>query len=118
MNAQSVTDDAVVVLDEIVLPADRVEQWQQLWRDDYLPAAQQRGLALRGVWRGWTERPDEVSVVVCWSLPRVAQYWVARWSASDDPAVEEFWRTTDELAVSRRRTSLENVLSEATGVSA
>lgn len=110
--------DAVVVLDEVVLPAEQVEEWQRLWRDGYLPAAQDRGLRLRGLWRGWTEDPAHVCVVVCWSLPRIGGYWVARWSASEEPAVAEFWRLTDEIAVSRRRTSLENVLPDLGEVSA
>lgn len=101
--------DAVVVLDELVLPADRGDEWRRLWREHYLPGAQRRGLHLRGLWQGWTEDPDEVRVVVCWSIPRVSTYWKARWAAAGDASVEEFWRRTDEMAVSRNRSSLQNL---------
>lgn len=103
-------DDAVMVLDEVVLPVALADDWQRLWRDTYLPAAQERGLRLRGLWRGWTEDPDQVRIVVSWSLPGAGPYWVARWAASADPGVGEFWRRTDEIAVSRTRSALENVL--------
>lgn len=107
--------DIVVVLDEVILPEGEVARWQEMWRASYAPGAQARGLGLRGMWRGWTHDPALVCVVVCWSMPRIGDYWSARWSATDDPSVEEFWRRTDEIAVSRKRTTLENVTAQAAG---
>lgn len=101
--------DVVVILDEVVLASDEVERWRASWEASYLPAATERGLRLRGVWQGWTEDPELVKVVVCWSVPRIGRFWAARWQATDDPDVTAFWAFTDALAVRRERSVLEDL---------
>jgi hypothetical protein len=100
--------DRVIIIDEVHLAADMADSWLDRWRSDYLPGALDRELRLRGVWSGWTENPQEKTVVVCWSVSRVGRYWAARWTATEDDDVLEFWRWTDSLARHRTRRVLEN----------
>src|SRR5487761_2558105 len=86
--------DAVVILDELCLPADSADSWLQRWRLEYLPGALEREYTLRGVWSGWSENPQDKVVVVCWSVSRVGRYWSARWKATEDEATLAFWTWT------------------------
>jgi hypothetical protein len=104
----SSAEDAVVILDEVWLPADQVDPWLAHWRRAYLKPALQRGLRLRGVWTGFTGQPDEAVVVISWSMERVGPYWAARWMATEDEDVHEFWQGTDAIARMRERRVLQN----------
>jgi hypothetical protein len=105
--------DGVIVLDEVTLSDSQYEAWMAHWLSDYRPGALQRGLRLRGIWRASTRRPDEVMVVICWSVPRVGPYWMARWEATDDPKVADFWAQTDAIARTRGRRVFENVMMKS-----
>jgi hypothetical protein len=100
--------EAVVILDEVRLSTADVAGWMVAWRERYLPAALERGLRLRGIWRGASGEPTEVIVVICWSVDRVGRYWAARWIATEDRRVQEFWRDTDDIAIGRDRRVLQN----------
>jgi hypothetical protein len=102
-------DDVVVVLDEVRLSTADVAGWMVEWRERYLPAALERGLRLRGIWRGASGEPTEVIVVICWSVDRVGRYWAARWIATEDRSVQEFWSDTDDTAIGRDRHVLQNI---------
>lgn len=106
-DAQRSVGDRVVVLDQLRLRAGLVDDWLARWRTDYLPRAIERELRLRGVWSGWAEDPEHRQLVVSWSVNRVGRYWAARWQATEDPAVAEFWAWTDSLVIERSRTVLE-----------
>ena len=96
-----------MILDELILPVGCVDNWLADWRSNYLPGALGRGLELRGLWTGWTEDPDLVMVVVEWSIRNVGRYWAARFAATDDPLVSDFWVRTDDLVTNRDRRVLE-----------
>jgi hypothetical protein len=93
----------VTIFDEVVLPADAVEAWLEEWRADYVPGANARGLALQGVWRGFTEHPDHAVVVIQWSVATIPGFFASRGQGGADPRVTDFWEQTDELAISRSR---------------
>jgi hypothetical protein len=98
---------AVTIFDDIVLPVDAVDHWFAQWRADYLPAATERGLHLAGAWRGFTEDPENVAVVIQWTLPTVGAFFGSRGRGGADPAVAAFWAATDQLAIRRERRVLQ-----------
>lgn len=93
----------VTIFDEVVLPVAAVDAWLEGWRADYVPAASTRGLALQGVWRGYTEDPGHAVVLIQWSVPTIEAFFVSRGQGGSDPRVTDFWEETDELAISRNR---------------
>ena len=99
---------ALTIFDDIVLPVDKVDDWFARWRADYLPAATERGLQLTGAWRGFTEDPASVAVVLQWTLPTVGAFFSSRGKGGADPAVAHFWVATDQIAIRRERRVLQN----------
>ena len=95
--------DAVTIFDEVVLPVAAVDAWLEGWQADYVPGANARGLALQGVWRGYTEDPEHAVVVIQWTLPTIEAFFASRGQGGADPRVTDFWQETDELAISRSR---------------
>jgi hypothetical protein len=94
---------AVTIFDDLVLPVDAVDGWFAQWRADYLPGATERGLQLAGAWRGFTEDPENVAVVIQWTLPTVGAFFGSRGRGGADPAVTAFWTMTDRIAIRRER---------------
>ncbi|MGV9412060.1 hypothetical protein ACWDOP_19275 [Nocardia sp. NPDC003693] len=92
----------VRVLDRVVLPADRVEDWLAGWRADYVPGAFTRGLRAPHVWRAHLGA-DAVALHIVWELPGIYDFYGMRAAAGADPAVAEFWARTDALALERQR---------------
>ena len=98
----------VTIFDDIVFPVDAVDDWLEQWRAAYLPAAIERGLQLPGVWRGFTEDPENVAVVIQWTLPTVGAFFGSRGKGGADPAVAAFWVATDQIAIRRERRVLQD----------
>ncbi|GAB0103791.1 hypothetical protein JMUB6875_27650 [Nocardia sp. JMUB6875] len=92
----------VRVLDRIVLPADRAEDWLSRWRGEYLPGAAARGLRSPQVLREHTGA-DSVAVQIIWELPGIYDFYGMRGAAAADPAVAAFWLDTDAVALTRER---------------
>lgn len=99
----------VTIFDEVVLPAAEADAWLARWRAQYLPGARQRGLQLRGAWRGHTEDPEHAVVVIHWNLATIEAFFASRGQAGADPEVADFWATTDQVAISRNRRVLEDI---------
>lgn len=99
---------AVTIFDDIVLPADAIDDWFARWQADYVPAATERGLHLVGAWRGFTEDPENVAVVIQWTLPTVSAFFGSRGKGGADPAVAAFWAATDRVAIRRQRRVLQD----------
>jgi len=95
--------DEVVILDDVVIPAEDADGWLDRWREEYLPGAKARGLRLAGVWRGSTGDPDRVTILIHWTLSSVDAFWAARSAAASDPSVVAFWRKTDVVVFARDR---------------
>lgn len=93
---------AVRVVDRIVLPADRAEDWLTRWRSDYLPGATARGLRSPQVLHQHTGT-DSVAVQIIWDLPGIYDFYGMRGAAAADPAVSAFWSDTDAVALTRER---------------
>lgn len=106
--SDSNSDAAVTIFDDITLPISAVDDWFTRWRTDYLPAATDRGLQLAGAWRGFTEDPDEVAVVIQWTLPSVGAFFASRGRGGADPTVAAFWAATDQIAIRRERRVLQS----------
>jgi len=91
------------LLDEIVLPAERIGQVLALLETDYLPGAQRRGLTLI---QRWVSPPVAIagqpnSLWLLWQLPDAGSYYHMRGSAGAE--VVEFWSAVDGICNSRRR---------------
>lgn len=94
----------LTVTDRITLSAAEVSTWETLWRTQYLPAAQQRGM---------TPDPDSprheytptgnTLVTVHYTLPDIESFWAMRLAAGTDPTVADFWQQTDAMAHGRQR---------------
>ncbi|MFB7717648.1 hypothetical protein [Nocardia sp. NPDC056100] len=95
-------DNAVRVLDRVILPADQVEDWLARWRTDYLPGATARGLLGPQLLREHAGT-DAVALQIIWELPGIYDFYGMRAAAAADPAVTEFWAATDALALGRER---------------
>lgn len=93
----------VTIFDELILPAGEADRWLDRWRSDYLPGAVDRGLDLRGAWRGSTEEPAETAIVIQWRVPSVEAFFASRGRAGADEQVQAFWAATDEVAIRRDR---------------
>ena len=93
----------VTIFDEVVLPVSAADAWLESWRADYLPGAARRGLALQGAWRGYTEDPEQVVLVIQWSLTTSEAFFASRSLGGADPGVTDFWNATDEMAIGRNR---------------
>ncbi|MFG3522301.1 hypothetical protein ACGF5S_18695 [Nocardia nova] len=98
----------VTVIDEIAMPRDRVEEWSQRWRSDYLPGAGDRGMHVIRQCRSFTSA-DTVTLLIEWELPGIYEFYRMRAVAGADEAVSRFWQWTDSLAVARSRRVLEEV---------
>ncbi|MVU76213.1 hypothetical protein GPX89_03030 [Nocardia sp. ET3-3] len=92
----------VRVLDRIVLPADRAEDWLCRWRDEYLPGANARGLRAPQVLHEHTGA-DSVAVQIIWELAGIYEFYGMRGAAAADPGVAAFWSDTDAVALTRER---------------
>ena len=93
----------VTIFDEVILPLEATAAWIERWRAEYLPDAMQRGLQLRGAWRGSTDDPDHAVVVFQWTLATVEAFFAYRGQSGADRSVTEFWDATDKVAISRNR---------------
>ena len=93
---------AVAILDRVTLPANEARPWLDRLRDAYVPAAERRGMQLRGTWSSHVGA-DAIEVCVLWELPDVAAFWVMRAAALADRSVAAWWDATDALALDRQR---------------
>lgn len=94
----------IVVQDRIdVAPAD-LPRVQQMFRERYIPAAEQRGLhfveSLVSPPLQLQDQPD--TLWLRWSLPDAGAFWAARYAAGD-PAVVAFWAELDSFVLKRAR---------------
>ncbi|WP_067544311.1 hypothetical protein [Nocardia crassostreae] len=92
----------VRVLDRVVLPADRADDWLSRWRTDYLPGATARGLRDPHVWREHTGA-DSVALQIVWELPGIYDFYGMRGAVKADREVARFWAETDAVALTRER---------------
>ncbi|WP_067710789.1 hypothetical protein [Nocardia yamanashiensis] len=94
--------NAVRILDRVVLPADRADDWLARWRADYVPGATARGMRDPQVWREHAGA-DSVAWQIIWELPGIYDFYGMRGMAGADAAVTRFWAETDAVALARER---------------
>ncbi len=104
----------IFILDEIVVKPGRAAAFRQIYRADYMPGAQRRGMTLENTWQsppGQDFDELEITLYYLWSVDDVQGWWAMRMSRTPDGADERFdklafWQKVDHLSVSRKRTLL------------
>lgn len=94
----------ITITDQVTLPAAQADAWEDLWRTQYLPAAQQRGMTLTADSPRYAYTPTGNTVItVLYTLPDTTAFWGMRLAAATDPTVTDFWQQTDAMAHGRER---------------
>src|SRR5262245_25560304 len=91
---------AVAILDRVTLPRSAAGGWIERMHREYRPGAEERGLALVGVWQTHAENADVVEVVVLWTLPGPREFFRSRATSHTAAA---WWRETEAVALRRER---------------
>ncbi|MFV8817884.1 hypothetical protein [Haliea sp. E17] len=113
-------DQRVYILDEITVKPGVCQQYQALYRDEYMPEARRRGMRLEGAWQ---HPPVEefaghaTTLYYLWSVEDVPAWWAMRLSRSPDGTDERlaklaWWQKNDALTERRERKFL-SALPEA-----
>ena len=112
---------SILILDEIVVKPGRLAEYRKAYRAQYVPGAERRGMTLEAAWQSPPGRDyDELAVTLyyLWSVPDVAGWWAQRMSKTPDGRDERFeklawWRESEPLTVSRKRSVLTDQPKEA-----
>ena len=85
------------------LAPEKIQLYQQAFRERYVPGARERGMELIG---SWITPPVEVEegneLVTLWSLPSIEAFWAMR-AGSSAPEIAAWWAESDRLTLSRER---------------
>jgi hypothetical protein len=94
----------IVVQDRIEVAGADLARLQNLFRERYMPAAEQRGLHfVESLVSPPLQLQDQPNTLwLRWSLPDAGAFWAARY-ASGDPAVVGFWSELDSFVLKRER---------------
>ena len=113
--------ERIFILDEIVVKPGLAEGYRRAYRTGYVPGAQRRGMRLENAWRSppgqdYEELPT--TLYYLWSVEGAPGWWKMRLSRKDDGSDERFeklrwWRQSDGMTVSRRRSLLTPLPEEA-----
>ncbi|MBF6346425.1 hypothetical protein IU409_23360 [Nocardia cyriacigeorgica] len=100
-------DPVIYIVDEMVTPPGHGRAFLDRYLSEYVPGARERGLELDRVVVSPPVWLDEQSntITVTWTVRGARQWWSQRLGASRDPLVAQWWRTADDMLVSRRRTT-------------
>lgn len=104
----------VLIVDEIVARPGHVDDVRRLYRANYAPAAERRGMVLQSSWQSPTgPRIDATATTLwfVWSVDGVAGWWRQRLSRRPDGTDERgdkhaFWQSVAPLIITRRRQML------------
>lgn len=93
----------ISILDEIRCSAKDLPTLLQRFEQDYLPAALERNMVLRG---HWVSPPvalaDQPNTLWCqWEVADAPSYYAMR--SGQTPQIAEFWAAVDALALERHR---------------
>ena len=104
----------IFILDEVVVKPGLARAFNDIYRDEYMPAARRRDMEPEGAWHsppGFL--PDEIAVTFyyLWSVDGVAGWWKMRLSRTADGGDERFeklgwWQKVEEMIVERKRVML------------
>ncbi|TLF72584.1 hypothetical protein [Nocardia cyriacigeorgica] len=97
----------IYIVDEMVAPPGHGHAFLDRYLREYAPGARERGLELDRVLVSppvWLAEQSN-TITVSWTVRGAQQWWNQRLAASRDPQVAQWWRTADEMLVSRRRTT-------------
>jgi len=105
--------DRVFILDEIVVQPGRTAACRQAYAQDYVPAAERRGMRLEGAWQSPPGDYEELPATLyyLWSVDGPAAWWRMRLSRDAHGADERFaklawWQAAEALTLSRKRSVL------------
>ncbi|NEW42656.1 hypothetical protein GV794_27565 [Nocardia cyriacigeorgica] len=100
-------EPAIYIVDEMVAPPGQGRAFLDRYLRQYAPGARDRGLVLDRVLVSppvWLNEQSN-TITVSWTVHGAERWWRQRLGASRDPEVAAWWRTADDLLVSRRRTT-------------
>jgi hypothetical protein len=95
----------VHILDQISVRPGCIREFMQCFEAEYLPAAQQRKMALqlRSV-SPPVELDEHISeVFLLWQITEIGDFWSMRKEAKIDPSVAEFWQHCEPWIDTRSR---------------
>lgn len=97
--------EPVFLLDRIALRPGKLRAFRDKLAQEYLPAAQDRGLHLVDAWLTppLELHDDGNELVLLWSLADVGAFWEMRRLQGEDPAGALWWEDLGEWVVSRSR---------------
>jgi hypothetical protein len=107
---------AVTLTYELDVPPGRLDEVHDTFTRDYLPDARARGMHYTGA----TITPPVVlddaptTLVLTFTLDDAAAVWTMKRAVTGNDEVAAFWRTIDEIVVSRRRRFALPFASDAT----
>lgn len=94
----------LTITDRVTLTAAQAAAWEDLWRTQYLPAAQQRSMTLVADSPRYEYTPTGNTILtIIYTLPDAESFWAMRLAAGTDPSVTDFWQQTDAMAHGRER---------------
>lgn len=102
----------ILVLDQAEVRAGQIDAYRDSCLNTYKPAAARRGMTLEAIWMAPPVVLDSGcnTLFLLWSFPDLAAFWRARFADVETKA--EWWRSTAQLVVSRRRTFLTDVMNQ------
>jgi hypothetical protein len=98
-----VNTEAIIRVDEIAVTPGGRDEFVDLLRSRYVPAAEGSGLVLVEIGSVTDAADPDVDVVVTWRLADVDAFWHARRGAMTDPGVTAFWDESAHLVTKRTR---------------
>lgn len=95
----------VLLVYELCVPPGRLDQVAALFSESYVPQARERGMELVGTYITPPIELDDAptTLVYHWRLADAAAVWAMKRQVQQAPEIDGFWRTIDDLVVSRAR---------------
>lgn len=119
--------EQIFILDEIVVKPGLAAAYRQAYENEYMPAAERRGMRKVASWRNPPLQDiDELPTTFyfLWSVEGVRGWWQMRLSRNADGTDERFekqrwWQASDQMTLSRKRSFLSSLpgLSSFQGLS-
>jgi hypothetical protein len=96
---------AIRLIYELDVPPPRLAEVHELFTNDYLPAALERGMTFDGALVTPPVVLDDAptTLVLQFSLPDADAVWAMKRRVTDAPDVARFWETIDSIVAARRR---------------
>jgi hypothetical protein len=96
---------AIRLIYELEVPPNRLREVHELFTNDYLPGAVERGMTFDGAHITPPVVLDDAptTLVLQFSLRDADAVWAMKRRVTDAPEVAQFWQNVDAIVSSRRR---------------